>query len=116
MGQAHVRHWGSIPKEMYAILVLKGLALQVTMVPPLPAYLKLADMGRGCSPLSAWANLCSSFLPSNWREDSILWIDRPSGKSKTDSLEPHGSLCHVSDVGTWELMLIKVRVNCYGNY
>lgn len=62
--------------------------------PSLSGYLKLADMERGCSPFSVWAKLCSSFLPSNLRDNSILLIGHRSGKSNIYSLELHGLLCH----------------------
>lgn len=39
----------------------------------------LQDLERGCSPFSAWANLCSSSLPFTLRDNSVLLIVRPSG-------------------------------------
>lgn len=47
----------------------------------------LHDLERGSSPFSAWANLCSSSLPFTLRDNSVLLIVRPSGKSNTHSLE-----------------------------
>lgn len=44
----------------------RGLSLSV--------YLTWADTERGCPPFSARANLCSSFLSSNLRDNSILLL------------------------------------------
>lgn len=65
--------------------------------PSLSANLTLADMERGYSPFSAWANLCSSFLLT---KEIIPFSDC-------------APLC--APVGTWGLTFINVSVNCHKN-